>query len=94
MRSQRDSCGLVQPVSGSGDKEICPICTRETEWAARLTGLIDATAQETCSGCAPQESAVVSLSPSCRLLGLMVMHRNPWGISNTKAETQLDHHNT
>lgn len=26
-----DSCGLVQPVPGSRDKEVCPLCTRETE---------------------------------------------------------------
>lgn len=54
MRSQRDSCGLVQPVPGSRNQELYPICTRETEWEARLTDLTDTPAREPCSGCAPQ----------------------------------------
>lgn len=56
-----ESLRLVQPVPDSGNKEICPICTKEGEWEARP----DRPAQETYSG-----SAAVCLPPTCGLSGL------------------------
>lgn len=93
-RPQRDSCGLIQLVPASWNKEICPICTRETEWEARLTHLIDAPAQETCSGYVSQGVCCSLLVCFLQALGTDGGCRDPWGISNTKTETQPDSHNT
>lgn len=63
---------VLMPMSGSRNKEICPICCKKEGWEARPTHLTDAPPQQTGSVCTHRESAMVSSPPLYKLQGLVL----------------------